>query len=380
MSSRRRLGLLLTLFPIAFYAYACSDDPAPADAPDTDGGTSDTGTMPVEDDGGTGGPDADVGDGGAIGCTGNPLTGEDMADGGDDGGAMLDPDGGALRAIATGRFLDGPQWIEDDAGGAIVYSEVDSQVIVRNAPDGGARVVLRATGLGNLPIGNARGGDYVYTAMSRLPANGGGGAILRMLVDGGEPTEMEAGVANSPNDLVASAKGFVYFTDPGYQTDGISTGVFRLGPDGTVTTITKYDGGAGNRADGIALSPDESTLFVSFFDTKRITRYTLDAEGVASDPQSVPVTLADNPTGIAVDLGGNLWVAESPDGDLGAAGRIEVFAPDGSKWGEIPFADSRPNGIAFGGADGKTVYVTTERGNVLEGTLYAFTSRCPGVR
>jgi len=376
MSYRFRLSLLAAL-PLAFYAYACSDDPTPAGVGTPDAGAEDDGgAAPGNDDAGDV-VTTDGGDGGDLAaCVGNPLAEGD----GLDGGVVIDPDGGALRPIASGRFLDGPQWIDDDAGGAIVYSEVDNQVIVRNAPDGGARMVLRATGLENLPIGNGRTGDFIYTALARTTAGGGGGSILRMQLDGGDPTAFDAGAANSPNDLVASTKGFVYFTDPGYQTSGISTGVFRLGPDGDVTTVTLFEGGQAERADGIALSPDESALYVGFFDSKRIAKYTLDADGVASEPQNLPLTLTDNPTGIAVDLGGNLWIAENPADDLAAPGRIEVFDPSGKKWGEIPFPDSRPNGIAFGGADGKTVYVTTERGNTVEGTLYVMTSRCAGVR
>jgi sugar lactone lactonase YvrE len=367
--SLRHFGLLLV--PVAFYVWACSDD-----ATSPDGGTDVDGGMPVDtgaptDDGSQG--ELDGGDGGVVSCTGNPLS----ADG--DAGVVINPDGGALKAIATGRFLDGPQWIDDGAGGAIVYSEVDSQTIVRNAPDGGERVPLRETGLNHLPIGNGHALGFIYTALSRTTGVGGGGGILRMLVDGGSPTGFDAGEANSPNDLVASTKGFVYFTDPGYQTNGISTGVFRLSPDGTVTTITKFDGGTGDRADGIALSRDESTLYVGFFDRKKVTKYTLDADGNASNPEAVPLTLADNPTGIAVDVGGNIWVAESP-ADVALSGRVEVFAPNGTKWGEIPFPGSRPTGVAFGGADGTTVYITTERGNVLNGTLFTMTSRCSGTR
>ncbi len=370
---RRRLALVLAAAPLAFQAWACSDDPAPPATEDagTDGGgrTEDTGA-PTNDDSGT--DPGDAGDSGLVTCVGNPLAEGDAGD----AGIAIDPDGGALKAIATGQFLDGPQWIDDGAGGAIVYSEVTAQTIVRNAPDGGARVVLRPTGAGNLPIGNGRTGSFVYTTLSRVS---GGGGILRMLVDGGEPTGFDAGLANSPNDLVASSKGFVYFTDPGFQTSGISTGVFRLAPDGTVTTITKFDGGLADRADGIALTQDESTLYVGFFDTKRIKKYAIDADGVASNPQDLTIAPIDNPTGIAVDVGGNLWIAESPEDENQVRGRVEVFDPAGKKWGEIPFPDSRPTGVAFGGPEGKTVYITTERG-IAAGTLYVLTSRCAGVR
>ena len=384
---RRRLALVFTALPLAFYAYACgSDDPAgPAPIEDEDGGsvtppgTEDSGGTPTTDSGdpkpGDGGDPGDAGDAGEDGgvvvpCTGNPLT---NADAGADGGVVIAFDGGAVKPIAAGGFLDGPQWIGD----AIVYSEVTNQVIVRNGPDGGARAVLRGTGLGNLPIGNGRTGDFIYTALARTT---GGGGVLRMLLDGGQPTGFDGGPANSPNDLVASSKGFVYYTDPGFQQSGISTGVFRLAPDGGVTTVTKFDGGLQQRADGIALTEDESLLYVGFFDTKRIARYAVDANGVASNPQDLAFTPTDNPTGIAVDVGGNLWIAESAANDAELRGRVEVIDPTGKKWGEIPFPDARPTGVAFGGPENRTLYITTERGTLQQGTLYVTTSRCSGVR
>ncbi|MDF2694056.1 MAG: Gluconolactonase [Labilithrix sp.] len=387
---RRRLGLVLAALPFVFYAYACADDETSPPGVEEDaggqqdggGGNSDSSTPDTDSstprpDAGDAGDASDGGedDAGPLACSGNPL----LADGGADAGIVINPDGGALKAIADGPFLDGPQWIDDDAGGAgIVYSEVSNQVIVRNGPDGGARVVLRATGEGNLPIGNGRVGNLIYTALAR--ESGGGGGVLRMLLDGGQPTGFDGGPANSPNDLVGSSKGFVYFTDPNFQASGPSTGIYRLAPDGGVTTVTTFAGGQTNRADGIALTKDESTLYVGLFDQGKIRKYTVDANGVASNGTELPFTPAESPTGIAVDVAGNLWIAENAGGD-DPRGRIEVFTPAGKKWGEIPFPDSRPTGIAFGGADSKTVYVTTERGiGNKNGTLYVLKSQCAGVQ
>ncbi|MBX3223813.1 MAG: SMP-30/gluconolactonase/LRE family protein [Labilithrix sp.] len=379
-SHRRRLALVFAALPLVFYAYACGDDPTSPSAEEEDGGGRDGGGTTDEDTGNgkvdsgdiDSGKSEDAGDGGEAEpeCVGNPLV--------PDGGS---PDGGVtvafanLRAIGTGQFLDGPQFIDDGSdGGAIVYSEVTSQTIVRNGPDGGARVVLRATGNNNLPIGNAAAGGFIYTTLARFPGPGGG--VLRMLLDGGAPTGFDGGGASSPNDAVGSSKGFVYFTDPAFQGGGASTGVYRLAPDGGVTSITTFAGVGTNQADGIALTADGSTLYVGFFDARRITRYAVDANGVAANPQVLTFTPADNPTGIAVDVAGNLWIAENGNG---VDGRIEVVSPAGKKWGEIPFPDSRPTGIAFGGKDNKTAYITTERGDD-PGTLYVLPIRCAGVR
>lgn len=383
---RRRLALFMTVLPFACYAYACSsDDPSPTpspsegDAGDTEGGvtTDKDSSAPIDDAGGSDSGSNDAGDDGGPGpleCLGNPLT--------EDGGS---PDGGvvvvpftSLKAIAAGPFLDGPQFIDDGTdAGAIVYSEVYAQEIVRNDPDGGARVVLHATDPDVMPIGNAYAGGFLYTALAH-DAHNGGGAILRMLVDGGSPTTFDAAPANSPNDLVASAKDVVHFTDPNWQAGGPSTGVYRMAPDGGVTPVTTFTPGDTDRADGIALSPNGKTLYVGFFDQLRISAYTVDANGVASNPKPFAFTPSNNPTGIAVDVAGNLWIAENIDAD-NPEGLIEIVSPTGTKWGEIPFPDSRPTGIAFGGADNKTAFITTERDDA-DGTLYVLPTRCAGVR
>lgn len=390
--SLRRVACLVS-FPLAFVAYACSSDDNTApnngiDAgidgsievpgPKTDGGTDiDSSDQPTDEAGADAG---DAGDAAAIehpaSCDENPLAA------GDAGAVIFDSDGGGLTEVTTGPFLDGVQWTDD----GVVYSEVTGQVVVKNGPDGGARTVFRTTASGNdLPIGNARSGDFIYTAVSHTT---GKGAVLRTQLDGGAPTSIDPGAAN-PSDIVVSSKGIVYFTDGALIDEtSVVTGIYSISADGsTVTTISRVqnDAGATKKAKGIALNADESALFVAYYDDKRIEKWTLDAAGLATNPTNVAATLADNPVGIALDNAGNIWVAESPMGaDL--HGRVEVFSSTGAKWGEIPFNDARPTDVAFGGADGMTVYVTTERGAAgpgspaTFGSLYKLTTRCPGVR
>ncbi len=307
-------------------------------------------------------------DGGATpeSCAGNPLGAETI-------------DGATLKVVGQGPFPDGPQW--DDTGKQLVYSEVNAQQIARIGAEGG-RTMIRWAGDGNLPIGNAIAGGYVFTAQAAMD---GTGAILKTKLDGSEPQAFPTPGVNSPNDIVASSKGFVYFTDPGFQAavPAPTTGVYRMSTEGgDVTVVEKFEAvgtNPGARVDGIALSKDEKTLYVGIFDAKKIMKYTLDENGApAGAPAAIAFMPTDNPTGIAVDQAGNLWIAESaPDGAM--RGRVEVVADSGTKWGEITFADSRPTGVAFGGDDGRSVYVTAER-DLTAGSIYLATSACPGVK
>jgi gluconolactonase len=80
---------------------------------------------------------------------------------------------------------------------------------------------------------------------------------------------------DSPNDLVAHSNGTIYFTNPDYENSGRDAGfgraVFRIDPLGTVDLIQEL----GGQPNGIALSPDEQTLYVV-----GANNWNLDADGV----------------------------------------------------------------------------------------------------
>ena len=59
------------------------------------------------------------------------------------------------------------------------------------------------------------------------------------------------------------------------------------------------------------------------------------------------------PDGMCVDEDGNIVVA------LWDGGRLEIYGEDGKKLTEIEVGVSRPTSCAFGGADGKTIIITT---------------------
>ncbi|MCA9584884.1 MAG: SMP-30/gluconolactonase/LRE family protein [Myxococcales bacterium] len=364
-SSRLRVLFAVTVTAAAAtYLYACSSsDPAPAidDTPET--GTPDP---PNPDppkppaDGGGGGDDAgDLDATAPKTCTVNPII-----------------DGGAPREIARGQFLDGPHWV--DALGGLVMSEFNTATIVRVGPDGGALTNVRAPFGNGQPIGNSALKDYLVTAavqpsrliLTALPDAGDGGRVP-ILPDGGQ----------APNDLVISSSGNMYVTDPAYQAANPQrTSVLRVSPTG-VTSLVQSFIAAGPlplpRPNGIALSPDEKTLYVSITEPKRIIAYPVNADGSTGAGKDL-VAAADldlAPDGLAVDVGGNIYVAEAvaQGGGNPNRGVIEVFKPDGKKWGAIPIAGQRPTGLAFG-ADNKTLYVTTER------NLLVLSVACEGIR
>ena len=113
----------------------------------------------------------------------------------------------------------------------------------------------------------------------------------------------------------------------------------------------------------IAFSPDEKFLYVSNWDirdihhTKTLWRYEVTAEGTLINGKiffDFSFTDGDEALdGIKVDHEGNLFVS--------APGGVWVLSPEGKYLGKI-IAPERPANMAWGDADGKTLYLTAHSG------------------
>jgi gluconolactonase len=107
---------------------------------------------------------------------------------------------------------------------------------------------------------------------------------------------------------------------------------------------------------GIALSPDERFLYVGNWDPERkvVMRYELDAAGAPAGPGEVFFDMTGAPgedaiDGIKVDRAGNLLVC--------GPGGIWVLSPAGERLGLLGLPED-PHNLAWGGADGRTLYIT----------------------
>jgi gluconolactonase len=159
---------------------------------------------------------------------------------------------------------------------------------------------------------------------------------------------------NAPNDIIVRRDGHVYFTDPafGAQDDARELdfyGVFHITPKGELELAAKWK----TRPNGVTLSPNGRTLYVSDSDQRLIRAYDLDGKGVASNERVVVQKIAGVPDGIRTDEKGNLYVA---------ARAVYVYSlPGGSNGakllGEILVGET-PSNIAFGDPDLETLFVT----------------------
>ena len=167
---------------------------------------------------------------------------------------------------------------------------------------------------------------------------------------------------NSPNDLHIARSGAIYFTDPPYGlVDGDASplrelkqnGVYRWTPGGEAVLLD----GTLTRPNGIALSPDERTLYVSVSDeaAPRIMAYALDAKGdvrdrrVLLDAKPMQANGAPGlPDGMKVAADGTLFCS--------APGGLLVMTPEAEPLGLI--SDGRAIANCCFGEAGRTLFMT----------------------
>ncbi|MFC4728231.1 SMP-30/gluconolactonase/LRE family protein [Coralloluteibacterium thermophilus] len=282
--------------------------------------------------------------------------------------AVVAPDGRVERLAQGFAWAEGPVWLRD----ALLFTDVPGNRIHRWSEAEGLSVFLEPSGYTGPERDTLRepGANGLYPGPdgSVLLADSGSRMVARL-----DPatrhktplaTHYDGRRFNSPNDLVRRSDGTVFFTDPPYGLKGLDAspvkelpfnGVYRLDPDGRVVLL---DDGL-SFPNGIALSPDERTLYVANSDPERPVwmAYTLDASGDVGDRRlfaDASDLVGDGapglPDGMAVAADGTLF-ATGPGGVL-------VFAPDGTRLGRIETGKAVAN-CAFGD-DGRTLYMTSD--------------------
>jgi sugar lactone lactonase YvrE len=164
---------------------------------------------------------------------------------------------------------------------------------------------------------------------------------------------------NQPNDMASARDGTIYASDPNWKRR--SGQVWRIAPgaDGAGRGEVMMPGRRLTTVNGIDLSPDEKTLYVAESETREIWAYRLDGAKL-NVPHLVKKFSDFSLDGIRTDIEGRIYVARI------LKGTIEVLTPDGKTVREIALTAKEPTNLAFGGPDGKTVYVTQRQGGFIE--------------
>jgi gluconolactonase len=232
-------------------------------------------------------------------------------------------------------FLEGPVWVAER--GVLLLSEwTGGHRILQLTPPATIEVFLsasRTNGLALAPDGQALlvVREAPGTSVSRLRLSDKG---VEALVEGYEGKPFV-----QPNDLAVRADGTIFFTD--YQAGRL----YRRASDGKVTIVSSLA-----KSNGVGLSPDEKTLYLNA-DTRTVKYPVADDGSVGAGAELV--TGLRGADGLAIDCAGNVYVAQN-DG-----GGVVVVSAAGAKLGEIGGLPRAVTNAAFGGAERKTLYVTT---------------------
>lgn len=153
---------------------------------------------------------------------------------------------------------------------------------------------------------------------------------------------------NQPNDIIFNKRDQIFASDPDWKA---GTGqLWRIDAGGKAVLLTDGMG----TTNGIALSPDEKTLYVNESVQRKIWAFDVTESGDISNKRLFAEFPDFGFDGMACDNKGNLYVTRY------GKGTIAILSPDGKLQREVQLKGKRCSNLVFGGKDGRTVYVTMQ--------------------
>jgi gluconolactonase len=281
------------------------------------------------------------------------------------------PDDAVIELVVDKKFewSEGPVWDKDHK--RVLFSDIPRNMIWEWSAEGGLKEFLKPSGYtgtekftGREPGSNG----LAFSKSGELHMCMHGDRRLAKWVGGKFVTladKYDGKRLNSPNDLVFMSNGDIYFTDPPYGLPLIEKdpakeldfqGVYRYSAKGELTLLTKEM----TRPNGLALSPDEKTLYVANSDPDKSVwmAFPVKRDGTLGDgkvffdsTQAVKDKKPGLPDGMKVSQDGTIW-ATGPGG-------VYVFSAAGKHLGTL--ATGVPTANCGFGDDGSTLYITADK-------------------
>lgn len=263
--------------------------------------------------------------------------------------------------------------------GSVVLVEIRGQRLIRIWPDGRKDIVAKLPGG---PNGAAIGPDGkcyvcnnggfswidvrgVLMPGAPSPSEYIGGSLQRVDLATGEVETLFRTCGEhplkAPNDLVFDKQGGLWFTDLGKRRPrDMDVGAVYYMKPGATELVEIVHGML--PANGVGLSPDETTVYVAETPTGRLWAFDISSPGEIRRREAIyrgemgwPLAglggyqMFDS---LALEASGNICVATL------VSGCISVIAPDGKLVEQIATGDRVTTNIAFGGPDLRTAYIT----------------------
>jgi gluconolactonase len=317
---------------------------------------------------------------------------------------LIAPDA-QVRTVAAGfSFSDGPVWIRgrDGAEGYLLAVSIIDNVIYKVTAAGRVSVFLDHAGYSGDDVANVgklaligrthvilvgpnctgvdRQGRVIWCAGQDL-------ALMRLEKDGTRTVlakGFEGKHFNGPNDVAIARDGSIYFTDSDVGLRGgihsplvqMPDSVWRWKDGEVVQAVSREQLGA--EPNGIALSPDDRYLYLSAGTGSadpKMMRYPIHADG-SIGPGEVFSHGRGIGDGMKADRFGNIYSTDGP------RPIVRITSPAGQPLGLLhlptpgdiePRKTTCASALAFGGDDGRTLYVTACE------YIYAIALRTPGI-
>lgn len=218
-------------------------------------------------------------------------------------------------------FLEGAVF---DRAGNLLFVDMFSGRVLKVAPDKSVTTAVEKNTLAPTGLAVHKDGRLFVAGVGNMTS----GSIVAFEPDGRGRAEIVApGPGYVPDDLVFDSAGGFYFADiKGTSTQAIG-GVYYSAPDRKISPILPNLAAA----NGVALSPDGKTLWVTEYARNILHRVTL-ADAMTVAPLGTVIAyyfIGPSPDGLRVDADGNVYVA------MFHQGRILVFNPGGMPIGQI---------------------------------------------
>ncbi len=263
-----------------------------------------------------------------------------------------------VERLWTGaRWSEGPAWFA--AGRYLVWSDIPNNRILRwDETDGSVSTFREPSNNTNGNTVDMQGRLVSCEQLTRRVTRTEHDGKIMVLADSYQGKRL-----NSPNDVVVSSDGAIWFTDPTYGITGDYEGddaeseiggshVYRIDPDsGNVTKVADDF----VQPNGLAFSANESELYIADSGVTHapngpahIRRFKVSEDGKLSSDAIFATCTCGFFDGLRVDRLGRVWTS--------AFDGIHCYAPDGTLLGKIHLPE-RVGNLTFGGAKRNRIFV-----------------------
>lgn len=206
----------------------------------------------------------------------------------------------------------------------------------------------------NLPEGSTANGIRINSKVKLLLADYTGHKLLEVdRLTKEVLVYAQDSLLNQPNDIAICCNDLVFASDPNWKEGtgnlwSVEKGAFILLEANMGTT------------NGIEVSPDAKNLYVNESAQRNVWVYDLSEEGTLSNKRKL-ISFDDfGLDGMRCDVLGNLYITRY------GKGTVVKVSPQGKILEEVILKGKKPSNIAFGGTDGRSVFVTLQDRGYIE--------------